>query len=75
MVDVFEQEIRRECEDGNPVGFFRAWSRVASELILSTVTREFLMARIAVPIVSVLATLALFECFLRASALSAHGFK
>jgi hypothetical protein len=75
MVEVFEQQIRHECEDRGFTGVARVWHRVASEVILSSVPREFLWTRVGVPVVSVLATLALFECFLRASALSVHYIK
>jgi hypothetical protein len=75
MLDVFRQQIRSESERHGFAGLLRVWSCVASEVIPDAVPREFLWTRIGVPLVSVLATLALFEGLLRVTALSKHFIK
>lgn len=73
MVDVFEQQIRGECERHGFSGAARVWSCVASELIENA--GEFHWKTIGVSIASLLTTLALFEGLLRATNLSAHCIK
>jgi len=67
MLDVFEQKIRDESERHGFTGVARVWWCVVSEVITSARPTDFLWARIGVPVASVLASLALFECFIRAT--------
>jgi hypothetical protein len=75
MADVFEQQIRGECEQHGVPGVARVWSCVASELIQNAAPREFHWERIGISIASLLTTLALFEGLLRATKLSTHCIK
>lgn len=75
MADVFEQQIREECERHGLFGVTRVWSCVASELIENALPRELHWKTIGVSIASLLTTLALFEGLLRATNLSGHCMK
>ena len=72
MADVFEQQIRGECGQHGLSGLARVWSSVASEIIWYAVPREFEWKRIGVPVVSLLATIFLFEGILRAMGVVTH---
>jgi len=67
MLDVFEQQIRDESERHGFTGVARVWWCVTSEVVMSARPPEFLWARIGLPVASVLASLVLFECFIRAT--------
>jgi hypothetical protein len=75
MADVFEQQVRAECEQHGFYGVVRAWSSVVSELIQNAAQTEFAWQRIGVSVASLLTTLALFEALLRATKLSTHCIK
>lgn len=75
MTDVFEQQIRGECEQHGFPGLAHVWSCVVSELIQNAAPEEFPWARIGIPIVSLLTTLTFFEGLLRATKLSTHCFR
>lgn len=75
MADVFEQQIRGECEQRGFSGVVHVWSCVAAEVIENALPREFHWARIGIPIASLLASLVLFEGILRATGLASHCVK
>jgi len=75
MADVFELQIRSECEQHGFPGVARVWSCVASELIQDAAPREFHWERIGISIASILTSLALFEGLLRVTKLSTHCIK
>ena len=75
MADVFEQQIRGECEQRGFSGVARVWSYVASEMIQNLVPGEFHWKGIGVTIASLLMTLVLFEGLLRVTMLSTHCIK
>ena len=75
MTDVFEQQIRGECEQHGLSGVARVWSCVTGEVIQNAVPGEFHWKSIGVSLASLLMTLALFEGLLRVTMLSTHCIK
>lgn len=72
MAEVFEQQIRGECERHEVPGVAHVWP---SELIQNAAPREVRWERIGISIATLLTTLALFEGLLRATKLSTHCIK
>lgn len=75
MTDVFEQQIRGECEQRGFLGVVHVWCCVAAEVMENALPGEFQWASIGVPIASMLMSLALFEGILRATGLASHCAK
>jgi hypothetical protein len=75
MADVFEQQIRGECERHGFVGMARVWFGVASDVIQTSVPDEINWQGILVPVLSLLGSFALFALFFAANGLAKHCIK
>jgi hypothetical protein len=75
MADVFEQQIRGECERHGFAGVARVWLGVASDVIRTSLPDEINWQGILVPVLSLLGSFALFALFFAANGLAKHCIK
>jgi hypothetical protein len=75
MADVFEQQVRGECERYGFAGLARVWFGVASDVIQSSLPDEINWQRALVPVLSLVGSFALFALFFAANGLAKHCIK
>ena len=75
MADVFEKQIRDECEQNGFTGLVRVWFCVAWEVIRGAGPTELGWETVGAPLVSFLSSLVLFVVFFWASGIANHCTK
>jgi hypothetical protein len=75
MADVFEQQVREGCERHGLTGLARVWLCAVADIIQNNLPAELYWRKIGIPVVSLVATFALFEVFARAAHAASHCLK
>jgi hypothetical protein len=75
MADVFEQQIRRECDRHGFAGLVRVWSGIALDVIQSSLPSEINWQCVLVPLLSLAGSFALFVLFFVANGLAKSCIK
>jgi hypothetical protein len=70
MADVFEQQIRRECDRRGFAGLVRVWYGIALDAIQSSLPSEINWQSVLVPVLSLAGSFALFVLFFVANGLA-----
>jgi hypothetical protein len=75
MVDVFEQEMRGECEQRGFAGVARVWFHTSLDVIQNALPSEIDWQSALIPVLSLLGSFALFALFFAANGLAKHCIK
>jgi hypothetical protein len=75
MVDVFEQQIRGECERHGFAGLARVWFGIVLDLTENCLPGEINWQSALVPVLSFLSSFALFALFFAANGVAKHCTK
>jgi hypothetical protein len=75
MVDVFEQQMRAECEERGFAGVTRVWLSIGLDVIQNALPDEMSWQSALIPVFSLLGSLALFALFFAANGLAKHCIK
>jgi hypothetical protein len=75
MVDVFEQQMRAECEERGFAGVTRVWLSIGLDVIQNALPDEMSWQSALIPVLSLLGSLALFALFFAANGLAKHCIK
>jgi hypothetical protein len=75
MVDVFEQQLRGECEQRGFMGIARVWGGIGLDVIQSALPDGIDWQSALIPVLSLAGSFALFALFFAANGLARHCIK
>jgi hypothetical protein len=75
MIDVFEQQMRGECEQRGFAGLARVWFGIALDMVQSSLPGEINWQSALVPVLSLVGSFALFALFFVANGLAKSCIK